>query len=400
MKHFTYIIFFIFYFFCGFIVAQQEQITLLNQQTKYVANERIILKFETENNQVYQLYCSNSYGSTVVQQNRKDDSIAFEIPSFISKKRGILNWVLLKDAEKILSGNLKIESISKSENLEMYLGPPSIEAGGLDFSMLVTIPTDSLDNPLEENTKVSIQKQFFNNIDTFTATVKNLISFYDIYSPIKTGRMLISTVHQEKNSAEFDINIVPAVPNEFTIYSKRNHAFADGNQMTTFYTSVLKDKYNNRVSDGTLVYFYIKNQENIILKTMGQTVNGIAEAKMIHPDSPAIWEINAFVEGMSQSNTIQLEYKQVIKDYTVAFTESNTKITIGPLQSFMNQMIPDGLTVSLQVLQKEKIVKEYQLESRKGYVNFIINPNFYEKGNYTIRIEAAGIVKTFENIKL
>ena len=65
----------------------------------------------------------------------------------------------------------------------MYLGPPSIEAGGKDFSMLVTIPTDTLDNPLLENTNVAVKRQFLNGKKSATIKVNNLIYIYFRWPP-------------------------------------------------------------------------------------------------------------------------------------------------------------------------------------------------------------------------
>jgi hypothetical protein len=87
-------------------------------------------------------------------------------------------------------------------------------------------------------------------------------------------------------------------------------------------------------------------------------------------------------------------------DFTIVFSENNRNITIGPLKSFMNQMIPDGLQVKLIVRKDKKIIKEYLKESREGFVNFELNPNIFGNGNYDFEIKTAGITKTFQAKKL
>lgn len=388
------------YFFSVGFNAQKKKITLLNKQKNYSVKDTITLQFNVNNKHKYQLYCSNSYGSTVIKPVSDKETVLFQIPKYISSKRGILHWALLINGNTTLKDNITIRPLKNSTKLEMYLGPPSIEAGKTDFSMLVAIPTDSLDNPLQDGTKFKLQKQFKDSKQSQPLTIENLLGFKKIYATKQSGRMLISTTHVKQNSTEYSLNIVPAAPKNFKIFAKRNHKYSDGNQITTFYTSIIKDKFNNVVSDGTLVYFYIKDNKNNILKTLGQTVNGIAQAKILHPDSPTKWKINAFVEGIANSNTISLQYDQVIKDYKVKFSDNNSTIKVGPLQSFMKQMIPDGLLVTLNVLQKDKVIKTYKLESRNGYVIFNINKDFYKKRNYSLRIEAAGVVKIFKNVLL
>lgn len=381
-------------------ISAQENITLVTAQKEFVAGETVVLKFNTKSSSTFNLYCTNSYGSTLVNGEQIENGIAFKLPKYFTKKRGIIYWKVFNKEKTILEGNINIKPQKTAASLEMYLGPPSIEAGGKDFTMLVAIPTDSLDNPLPKNTKVTVKTQFLNDEQETEIQTNHLIAYRTIYSPLKSGRMLLSTNHQQKNSAEFDVNIVPAIPKNFEIFYKRNHDYADGNQITTLYTSVLKDKNNNLVSDGTFVYFYITTRENAVLKTFGQTINGVAKAKMIHPDKAESWSVKAFIEGISESEAININYQQAVKDFNVVFADHNTKIKVGPFNSFMNQMIPDGLKVKLTVSKNNKVVKVYYSDTNKGFANFILNKNFYQKGKYALKIEAAGLVKNYENIQL
>jgi hypothetical protein len=399
MKKSIYITILFTFLCCGFVFAQ-EKVALLTSQKEFNAGDVVVLKFKTSSKLEYSLYCTNSYGTTVLKSLQTDEGISFGLPKHFTKKRGIIYWNLFQNKTVVIQGIVLINPKEKTNSLEMYLGPPSIEAGGKDFTMLVTIPTDSLDNPLPEKTPIQLQTQFLATENTTTIQTNNLIAYRNIYSPLQSGRMLLSTHHQQKNATELDVTIVPAIPKSFQISFERNHEYADGNQITTFYTSVLKDKNNNVVSDGTLVYFYITDTNNAILQTYGQTVNGVAKAKMIHPDKAANWKVKAYIEGISESNSLDISYTEAIKDFAISLSENNTQVKVGPFQSFMKQMIPDGLQVTLKVLQEDKLIKTYHAESRKGFVHFTLNKNFFNKGTYTFQIEAAGILKNIENISL
>ena len=130
-------------------------------------------------------------------------------------------------------------------NIESYLGPPSILAGGNQYSMLITIPTDDLDNPLKDFTKILIKRQFLAEEQEEGIYMKNLIGFQNIFSPIKSGRMLISSYVNGLDSKEFSLNIMPATAISFEIAAERNHEYADGNQIVTFSTTKIIDSYNN-----------------------------------------------------------------------------------------------------------------------------------------------------------
>lgn len=381
-----------------FILSETPK--LLTLQKTFKTGDSISLFFSTQHNISSFLYCSNSYGSTLLTaQKVEENKIVFNIPHFISNKRGTVNWKLIQNGKNI-SGNLNIIPKDKPKTLETYLGPPSIEAGEKDFAMMVVIPTDSNDNPLAQNTEVFIKNHFLNSQNKNRLTTQNLITYKNIYAPQKSGRILLSSNCLGLDSKEYSINVVPAISTNFKIFAQRHHEYADGNQITTLKTSVLNDAYGNIVSDGSFVEFYITNLKGNILKTTGTTIDGVATAKIIHPDHEEQWSIKAYVIGISESNTISLSYKKVIHSFDVKFSNNNRTLKVGPLKSFMNQMIPDGLEVKLSIYKEDKLIDEYLKESREGFVNFILDKNIFINGIYTIKITTAGITQTYKNKKL
>jgi hypothetical protein len=64
----------------------------------------------------------------------------------------------------------------------------------------------------------------------------------------------------------------------------------------------------------------------------------------------------------------------------------------------MNQMIPDGLQVKLSIYKDDMVVDEIFKSSKDGFVIFTINKNIFKHNVYNLKITAAGIAKTFENI--
>ncbi len=389
------------FFICFLCVLQlskaQNMPILQTVQKEFVAGTNIQLIFASPQKKDYQLYCSNSYGSTIIASTLKNNNLIFNIPKHFCSKKGIINWQIV--GTKVF-GFFKITSLQQPKTIETYLGPPSIEAGGTDFSMLVVIPTDTLDNPLKKDTPIIVKKQFLNSEKNTTITTNNLIGYKHIFSPLKSGRMLLSTEVANLNSKEYDVSIVPAIATNFTIFAKRNHNYADGNQITTFYTSTIKDKNNNVVSDGTFVNFFITNKKGNILKTSGTTVNGVAFAKMIHPEWEENWTVKAYITGISESSTLTINYKKVINSFKVKFSKNNRKITVGPLVSFMKQMIPDGLKVQLDVYQNKQLINTQIEKSKDGFVFFKLNPTIYPNNTYQFIITAAGVTKTYQSKKL
>ena len=387
----------------SFAIVQHNDATnpiqLVTTQTDYNVGKPIVLKFTASEGEKPLLYCSNSYGSTLVSAIAEEGTLQYIIPENIIKKIGVVNWIVL-DKNKSAAGQFNIIPKAEVATMETYIGPPSIEAGGTDYTMLVVIPTDSLDNPVPTNTKVNAKFQFLaseENEDIFT---NNLIAWRNINSKRESGRMLVSSESLGINSKEFTINVWAAIPTDFKISAKRPHNYADGNQVTTFNTSVIKDKQDNVVSDGTFVTFFITNDHGNILKTTGTTINGVAHSKIIHPDFKDNWSIKAYVDGMAESDTIALSYQSVIEDFDVAFANKNREILVGPLQSFMEQMIPDGLHVKLLIYKDNVLIDTIIKTSFNGYVTFNLKPAVYQNDTYSFSVETAGINKTFNNKKL
>jgi len=247
---------------------------------------------------------------------------------------------------------------------------------------------------------VQINHQFLDNRVTDTIYTNNGIAYKNISAYDKSGRIILSSRSQGFNSKEYDITVYPTVATNFDITANRVHNYADGNQLTTLSTSVLRDTYGNIVSDGTLVYFTIENNFGNKTTTTATTINGIAKAKVLHPTKKENWIINASVSGFANSNTIDLLFEQAVSDFEIAYKNESKSVLVGPIQSFMKQSIPDGLDVSLTIYNKDSIVYEKTTQSMDGIASFNLKKVQLPKGRYDIKIETAGIIKHLTGIAL
>jgi hypothetical protein len=282
--------------------------------------------------------------------------------------------------------------------IENYLGPRSILAGGAEFTMMVAVPTDSYDNPKPDETLVVIKHQFLDIVTTETKKTKNFIAWKNIYSSIKSGQILSSTASEKTVTKEIETEVYPNIATDFSIFYSRNHDYADGNQITTITTSVIKDRFGNIVSDGTTVLFNISTKNKTLLKTIGTTINGIAAGQILHPDHADIYSITGYVIGIAKSNAIVLDYKQIISSFNYSFSKSNRQITVGPLYSFMGQLVPDGIKVTVKIFHENKLVNTLLEETSKGIARFNITQDFYKEKQYNFEISTLGVTTKTKNI--
>jgi len=372
---------------------------LISTSNEFVAGSKISLKFEVKSLKSPMLFIHHSFGSTLLSTFKTTSEIEFIIPSKIAIKTGVIQWKLVESGSVYLEGEITIiPNETKKTIIESYLGPNSIQAGNTDFSMLVVIPTDIFDNPLSDNTSVNISNQFLETINSKEEKTNNFIVWQNIFSKEKSGTILVSSFCNGINSKELITNIYPSNPTDFKLFYDRNHEYADGNQLTEISTSIIKDEFGNTVVDGTLIDFIITTNENNLLKTSASTINGIATAKMLHPEKETAWKVRGMVTGLAESNELMITYKSVLKDLGVLFSEDNRTITIGPLKSFMNQLVPDGITVKLSIFTEDKLVETMTKTSFEGKAMFYLDPEFYLENQYSFKIEALGISKQIDTI--
>mgnify|MGYP000182447214 FL=1 len=376
-------------------------IILLTKEKTFVAGNPISLTFKLIDDKSPLLYLHHSYGITLIEPINNGNNYTYEIPKAFSKKIGILDYTLILDGNIIFKNRIDIiPNETSSTQLESYFGPRSIHAGLYEYSMLVVVPTDNFDNPLPNNTIVNVHQQFLDNISSKDEKVENFFAWQNIYTRKKAGTILVSSTCKGTDSKELNTIIYPANATNFSINYTRNHNFADGNQLTSFTTSVIKDEYGNEISDGSYVEFLVTSlKNNAILKTNGTTRNGVATAKMLHPPYPDTWNVKAFVTGLAESNSIRVSYKPIINDYPIQFSKDNRRITVGPLKSFMNQLIPDGATVNLHIYNEKKFIETKTNTSKEGYTVFNLSNQYYTKTSYSLIIETLGVTKKFENLQ-
>ncbi len=374
---------------------------LVSETQKYIAGYPIKLSFRTDNYALKpQLFIVHSYGRTLIDGKLVINKYEFEIPETYSKKTGTVSWFLINNGSNVANGTFEIvPNDSTKTYIENYMGPPSILAGGSEFTMMVTVPTDSYDNPKRDTTAVILKTQFLEKIDAIDLKTKNFLSWRKIYSPLKSGKLIISTQTDTIVTKETVAEVYPNIPANFNIFYDQNHDFADGNEVTNIYTSIIKDQFNNIVSDGSTVTFIIKNGKNRLLKTFGATIRGIASGQVLHPDHPETFSIKAYVTGISESNKINVVYKPMISDFKYNFKNNNRTLVVGELKSFMNQLVQDGIKVTVKVFNNNKLVATLQEDTSKGYATFDFKKDFFKNYFYHFEISTLGVTKTTSTIE-
>ena len=254
-----------------------------------------------------------------------------------------------------------------------------------DYTMLVSIPTDTLDNMLPDGTLVELKSHYKNTTTASSHTLSSGIAWKRISAPLQSGRMSTASSLKTASSRELVVDIFPDVAQDFSITASSHHNYADGNELITFETSQIKDAHGNIMTDGTLITFYIKSNLGDYWQTQAITVNGYAFAKALHPQSPSHWKITAAITGIAQSKEIAFTFESIIEQIPITITTSRS-ITVGPLTSYLGQWVQEGIEVSLEI---DGVI--YTQQTKKGTVTFYLKPENHPSGAYSIIIRTLGI---------
>ncbi len=378
---------------------------LLNQNERFVAGDFISIGYRITladtinvNKPSYpvQLMVMSAYGISLLEGQIAENEMKFVIPGDISQKSGDLDLRLIHGKRLLDTATITITPRTTSEiQMENYLGPPSMIAGGKDFSMMVVIPTDEFDNLLPDSTVVTMKEQIGETNRSTDLYLVNGYAWKNIYAAENVDKVFVSAECLGVNSKEMETEILPSIPVDFSIYAIRTHSYADGNQITSLSTSIIKDVFGNIIADGTMVTFTIITSEGNTLKTSGSILNGVAEGQILHPDHPISWEIKGVISGIVESEPITIEFESITRDLKVHFSEAEGKLFVGPLTSYMNQLVPDGTEVSLYNGDRFIIRKS----SFNGMVDFDLRQYEFESGENIISVNALGLSTTL-NLKL
>ncbi|GER60025.1 hypothetical protein ULMA_21330 [Patiriisocius marinus] len=332
---------------------------------------------------------SGTFGTSVLKPTEDSGLARVVIPSEISQIAGQLEWILMEHEHFLEKGDFRLMPTASLGTVENYLGPRSITASKRDNTMLVTVPTDSLDNMLPDDTAISMNHQFKGQTVKTPVKLKAGFGWKRIAAPLVTGRLSTGSTVGVISSKELVADVFPDIAQDFSINYERTHPFADGNELMSIKTSQIKDAQGNIMTDGTLVNFFIVDEKNNHWQTTSSTINGYAFAKILHPELPCTLSVNAVIKGMAESPKMTVDFKSIITEIPKAIFDNST-LKVGPLTSYLGQLVQDGVEVELQLNETSWI-----LLTKDGYVSQELDSLKFPKGTYSLTVKTLGLESTY-----
>lgn len=338
-----------------------------------------------------ELIIENSWGISIQKIEGESGLCCLEDSTI--RQSGLYDIHLTCDGKIIAARKLTVLPTFAAEPLEVYLGSKSITAdGGRHWAMITAIPVDSLQNPVAAET--SVEFDFFRpdgSVQKKSTQTSNLVAYEKIYSGSKVGKTIVgsktgSAVGQEKVLLE-----EPGYPTNFSIMAVKVYPYADSRQFFVVESSEITDEFGNKVADGTLVIYTIRDADGSQRQLTAYSIDGRANLVVQNPDLAGDLSIIGRVFGNVNSNDLSVNFKRVITDLPVQFDSKNQQLIIGTLIGPLGQYVADGSEVNVEFqpggLTKTAVILEGKAKASTKEL---------KKGTYTITFKFGGMEKTIK----
>jgi hypothetical protein len=349
----------------------------------------LVINCSSETRDTLYLILSNTLGELIYPVGIENGIGSVTINDAILKQSGVISYELVHNKSTYDSGSFMVNPLDPMGLLETYAGPKTIISGGVEEAMMIAVPVDTFGNVVEETVI-----QFGLVTPLMRSTSKNPIYKLTAYQRYKsnktTGKWYIGAETGQSNSLEEHIYVTPASPQDFKIEVIQNTPFADGRTISMISTSSLKDEYDNTVSDGTVVHFYMMEEGKIISAYQAQTIGGKARLYFEHPDRAMNVSVQSNVTDIASSNILSLSFESILKDFKATYNKDSKLVRVGPLRGVLGQYLPDGFRVDFHVAGSEYDKWIYK-QSENGFCELILTDQIFIPGNYKIDIYVGGI---------
>lgn len=321
-------------------------IDIFLESKRVVAGHELLFRFRSQAYIEGQVVFEGVWGQLVQDKILQKGDNDIIISPAINTKTGLASIYFTSDTFRTERVYVEILPGPSASAIPIYTGPKSIWIDGIQRSMIAAIPIDTFGNALADQTKVRFNSRTINS-KTLRANEKSkhMIAPYTFYSDKKANDYLVGVSGDGFQAMEQTVSSVPFLPRTLLLDLVQHIPYADDRQFTSLRTRPIRDRAGNVLPDGTLIEFYIHSDKGTISKYKSFTIDGVASVSIKNPSYETVWEIKASLAASYFSNTIKLFYGKAIKDLRYSFDSSSKILTVGPLISYLGQLVSNETQV-------------------------------------------------------
>ncbi len=314
------------------------------------------------------------------------------IPSSDTRQSGTATLIATAGRARA-SKSVELEPRPPVDPIVAFVGARSIIADGGHWCMAVVIPLDELGNVVAEGTTVELSVVHPDNVlEQIRTQVLQQLAWVRIYSGTLAGRSIVTASSGGMHGPEATFEEVPGWPVPFAIRASAVGTPADGRQLVTLRTDIVKDENGNPMLDGTLITFMSRAESGGSRFIPTYTIDGIAKASLQAPQSPMTLSVGAGTYGTA-SRLIPLDFESgpAVGAFPVQISVDRAvqsfSMRAGPLLGLLHQFVPDGLSVSGELTNALGQRLRINAVSDGGYARGFVRLRTLEPGDYNLDVE-------------
>lgn len=339
------------------------------------------------------LAAQGSYGMRVYGGVFAKGRAIITLPGEHTRQTGVVT-LLARAGTARGEGQVEIRPNPPADPVQPIVGPRSVAADGEHETMALVVPFDDYGNPVAEGTPLTLRILHPGDVlEQQTLTVTNLLAWGWVRSRTRAGRAVVSASVGDAHGPDATYDEVPTWPAPFGLSASPLNLPADGRQLLTLRTDLIRDRFGNPMIDGTLVTFVVEVAGSEPRFVPAYTVDGAAEAQLQAPTEPGTVTVRATLYGVD-SRPLTLSFAAgpavgtIVVKAQVNARDGFVALSAGPLLAALDQFVPDGTPVEFVLTGPGGAQQQFTALSETGRANIELRLSELPSGSYTVQVSA------------
>lgn len=339
------------------------------------------------------LAAQGSYGMRVYGGVFAKGRAIITLPGEHTRQTGVVT-LLARAGTARGEGQVEIRPNPPADPVQPIVGPRSVAADGEHETMALVVPFDDYGNPVAEGTPLTLRILHPGDVlEQQTLTVTNLLAWGWVRSRTRAGRAVVSASVGDAHGPDATYDEVPTWPAPFGLSASPLNLPADGRQLLTLRTDLIRDRFGNPMIDGTLVTFVVEVAGSEPRFVPAYTVDGAAEAQLQAPTEPGTVTVRATLYGVD-SRPLTLSFAAgpavgtIVVKAQVNARDGFVALSAGPLLAALDQFVPDGTPVEFVLTGPGGAQQQLTALSETGRANIELRLSELPSGSYTVQVSA------------
>ena len=340
-----------------------------------------------------QIIATGSYGGRIYTAKIVNGKASLVFPSQATQTSGLVHIKALCGAATA-SAEMTLTPGAPANPLTPLIGPHAVIADGDHWSMVVVIPNDAFGNPVADNTPVVLRSLHADGqLEEEIIHTQRLMTWKRVYSGTKAGKTTIAAQSGNAYGSEATLLEMAGFPAPFDVAADPPTLPADGRQQLNLRTTLLKDKFENILPDGTLVTFIVEASDGSRQYIPAYTVDGICEAPLQASAAPQTYTVRGTLYGVESAPLlIHFADGPAVGNFPLSAHINLSKqaviLTGGPILGALKQYAPDGTKVNFRITAPDSVLTYAVGIVDRGFVTVELRLAVLIAGTYKVEATA------------